>query len=381
MTRAGFHFILWLQKRLISAKAVLNSLNRACCSPHSKPFWYSIISISFSRRQPCSFSKYGLAVVILSVFSGYTFASTSVDGYFKTLKSCPAYLSKNKKTNPDQLTVPANEQYELVEINRAGQPDWFRIVIPDNAHTLRWVARDCGQANYRSTDHSHCDQTPGMADAYVLALSWQPAFCQTYGYEIGKPECLKLQTDSYASSHMVLHGLWPNQDNCGTNYGFCGVESLSHHCDYPSLTISKPIADKLRILMPSFAYGSCLERHEWQKHGSCQILSQDDYFSLALRLTEEADKTELGQYLYQHRGDHVPRKQLEDMVARSFGKEAVAKVYLGCKDGFLVDVFIQLPPLIPYTTPLAELVRKAPERRSHQGCPTTVGISDFHAGS
>ncbi len=62
-----------------------------------------------------------------------------------------------------------------------------------------------------------------MADSHVLALSSQSGFCQTYGFEAGKPECLKLSKTSYQARHLTLHGLWPKLNSCGQRYGFCGV--------------------------------------------------------------------------------------------------------------------------------------------------------------
>lgn len=304
-------------------------------------------------------------------------ASTAVIGSFDAKKACPAYLSKNNKTNPDNLTTQPAVRYQIVEINRSNQPNWLRIIFSDNSNPKRWVSASCGTASYSASENSACNQNPGMADSYVLALSWQPGFCQTYGYEAAKPECLSLKSTMYAASHLVLHGLWPNQDDCGHNYGYCGVQPMVNHCDYPSLALSKEVATRLNRLMPSFASGSCLERHEWNKHGSCQILTEDAYFSLAARLTEEIDQTNLGMYLHQHVGEKVSRKNLEAAVSRSFGNDAVNKVYLGCKNGILVDVLVQLPPLIPYNESLVSLVNKAKGLKRYQGCPPMIRISDF----
>lgn len=129
--------------------------------------------------------------------------------------------------------------------------------------------------------------------------------------------------------------------------------------------------------MPSFAVGGCLERHEWYKHGSCQVLSSNDYFSLALRLTQEVQATSFGSYLHDHVGQRVPLAQLREAIVQSFGEQAVYKVYLGCKNGYLVDIFIQLPALIPFTEPLDSLVKKSKPLSRYDGCPASVGISNF----
>ena len=307
-------------------------------------------------------------------------SSISVKGGFSVNKTCPAYLSKNKKTNPDNLMIEPGQFYPIREANRLIHPDWFRIELKDNntRTTLRWVNAECGQYNYQTIGKAVCNQSPGLADSYVLALSWQPAFCQAYGYQTGKPECRKLTANSYPASHLVLHGLWPNQDRCGQDYGFCKVEAQREFCDYTPLKLNESVASNLKELMPGYAHGSCLERHEWYKHGSCQALSVDEYFSLAMQLNREANKTVLGQFLHNHLGETVKRSELREKVRESFGSDASRKVYLGCKKGLLVDVYIQLPALIPPMESLQSLVKKAPDFQHYESCPGRITISDFN---
>ncbi|WED43048.1 ribonuclease T2 family protein [Legionella cardiaca] len=312
------------------------------------------------------------------VFPLLSFSSVSVDGSFEARKSCPVFLSKNKKTNPDNYMVQPSQIYVIKEVNRPIKPDWLRIELPNEEHSLRWVSTECGEYSFQARGKTTCEQLPGLADSYVLALSWQPGFCQTYGYELGKPECLKLTADSYQANHMVLHGLWPNQQICGEHYGFCGVRIKEHHCDYPEVNLSDKVAQTLRQFMPAYAAGSCLERHEWNKHGSCQTLSSDAYFALALRLNQEVNQTALGQFLHEHVGDTIRREELREKVRESFGKETSRKVYFGCKNGILVDIYIQLPALISSTESLAVLISKAPDFEHYDACPGNIVISDFN---
>ena len=304
-------------------------------------------------------------------------ASVVVSGSFEATQSCPAYLSKNSKSNPDHKMVMPSQSYPLREINRT-YPDWLRIELSDSHQELRWVSADCGIANYQAGSSGGCDHNPGRADAYVLALSSQPGFCQTYGYEAGKPECLNLSSTAFQSHHMVLHGFWPNQDACGQHYGYCGVKSRSNHCDYSPVNLSPVVANNLKSWMPSYNYGSCLERHEWNKHGSCQVLSSNDYFSLAMRLAAEADQTAFGEFLTKHYGDVVKLSDLRDAINQSFGVSNAGKVHLGCKRGILVDIFIVLPALIPFDESLSSLVNKSPDYNYHDACPKNVTISDFN---
>lgn len=322
-----------------------------------------------------------LVVLFLTILPFVSYSSAQVTGNLDATKACPAYVSKNKKTNPAQLHLKPGQRYDIHEVNRPINPDWLRVEIKDAAIPLRWVRADCGEYRYESSGREYCKKNPGLADSYVLALSWQPAFCQTYGYEAAKPECLSLPANSYQANHLSLHGLWPNQASCGQSYGFCGVEMRSHHCEYLAVELTQEVAKDLQQLMPSYAYGSCLERHEWNKHGSCQILSSDEYFSLAMRLNREVEKTALGQFLHNSRGETVKRAELREKIRQSFGKEASNKVYLGCKNGLLVDVYIQLPALIPANESLESLVKKAPDFQRPDACPAAIGISDFNSES
>lgn len=322
--------------------------------------------------------------IFLSFFffsSSSVFSSISVVGNFQAQDSCEAYISKNKQSNPDGSHVIPKTQYKIIEINRPQNPDWLRIEIPTSNYPIRWVNARCGTFNYDVNGKSNCEQIPGLADSYVLALSWQPGFCQTYGYEMNKPECTHLNKSSYSASHLVLHGLWPNQQICGQHYGYCGTKPQKNHCDYQPLNLSEGVAVSLRQFMPSFAYGSCLERHEWNRHGSCQILTSDQYFSLAIRLNQEANATQLGEYLHDHVGDFISKSQIQTAVLSSFGNNAIKKIYLGCKNGVLVDIYIQLPALIPQTESLTSLVNKAPDFMAHDSCPNQIFISDFNKSS
>ncbi len=222
-----------------------------------------------------------------------------------------------------------------------------------------------------------CDVSAGMADSYVLAMSLQPGFCQTSGSGAGKPECIKLTPDSYEAKHLVLHGLWPNQNACGQHYAFCGVEQKTKHCAYSPVRLSEQVDKDLKKLMPSYHYGSCLERHEWNKHGSCQILSSDDYFSLAMRLTAEADQSDFGVFLTVNNGNLVKRSVMREAIAKSFGTYNSGKFYLGCKNGLLVDVFISLPVWISFDKPLSSLVNSAPDYQYKDTCPTNILISSY----
>lgn len=314
---------------------------------------------------------------VLALVSSALSASIPVSGHYDATKNCPTYLSKNTKSNPGHITVIAGQSYPLREINKLA-PDWMRVEISPTE--LRWVSAECGEADYRAQAPINCSDS-NMADSYVLALSSQPGFCETYGYEAGKPECMHLSGTSYEAKHLTLHGLWPNKNTCGQRYGYCNVSAKANHCDYAPLHLSVAVASDLKHLMPSFSHGSCLERHEWNKHGSCQARSADDYFTVAMRLAKETDQSALGEFLREHKGDVVTLVALRQAVANAFGKENAHKIYLGCKNHVLVDIFIQLPANLNEGDSIFSLVDKAPNHSTLNTCSKRITISSFDKDS
>ena len=51
----------------------------------------------------------------------------------------------------------------------------------------------------------------GLSGRFVLALSWEPAFCET---QPDVPECRSQTTGSLDARQFSLHGLWPPDVYC-----------------------------------------------------------------------------------------------------------------------------------------------------------------------
>ncbi|MFZ9036276.1 MAG: ribonuclease T2 family protein [Francisellaceae bacterium] len=224
----------------------------------------------------------------------------------------------------------------------------------------------------------YCHKDSGYADSYVLALSSQAGFCQTYGYDAGKKECQEMTQNSPYLYQFTLHGLWPNQDACGTNYGFCNTKKQRNFCDYESLNLSTKTADALKAVMPSYNYGTCLARYEWNKHGSCQALNQDDYFGVAIDLVSQINSSNFGLYFKKHVGQTISLHELESAFDQSFGSNMHQKLYLNCKQGVLVDLYIELPLFDAHSSlDLKQLLPMAPDAKKDH-CPSNFKLSDFH---
>jgi ribonuclease T2 len=107
-------------------------------------------------------------------------------------------------------------------------------------------------------------------------------------------------------------------------------------------------AETLKALagvMPSAAHGSCLQRHEWYKHGSCQTQwDADGYFHIAMRLLKEFNEGGMATFMSNNIGKTVTSQSFFDAVDKAFGDGAHQRLQISCSGGNLIDVFINLPP-------------------------------------
>ncbi|QEO57137.1 ribonuclease T2 family protein [Francisella marina] len=322
-----------------------------------------------------------LVIVLLALITTSVYA-VPAKGTFTAESSCQAYISKNKMTNPDNTYVIAGQIYSIQEKNKDTNPDWFRVFISNASESqLRWVSSSCGIADIEEggdTPAKQCVQEPGLADSYVLALSWQPAFCETYGFSAGKQECKNLPVDSAAAKSFSLHGFWPNQDTCGTNYGFCDAQKQSDFCNYAPLNLDDKTMELLHSVMPGYNDSSCLQRHEWYKHGTCQLHDQNQYYTQAATFVNQINDSKLEQLFSQNIGKDITIEQFDNAFNQSFGAGTSNKVYLNCKDGMLVDVYISLPKNAdePSQKDLSALLANAPNA-NQSTCQNTFKISNF----
>lgn len=307
-----------------------------------------------------------LIVVVFSNVFQIACASTPVTGTITATQTCDAFVSKNKRTNPGDIRLEINQSYLVFEANKANNPTWYRIRVTDAKPTERWIAKHCGTINVQVGDGGGSDdgnggednpcQTPGLEDSYVLALSWQPAFCETHR---DKSECRIEDKESYQASNFTLHGLWPNKKSCGTHYGFCGEvrNKPGDFCDYPMLPLFTETRHDLEQVMPSALAGSCLQRHEWFKHGTCQTgWSMDEYYEVAIDLTEQFNESGIAYFVSRNIGKSVTEADFKSKVDCAHGDGAHQRIELKCKSGNLVDVYINLPSDITQGVSLGELM-------------------------
>lgn len=233
------------------------------------------------------------------------------------------------------------------------------------------------------TNSSLAEGVPGKFDYYVLALSWQPAFCET---RPNKTECVSQNQRRFDAKNFVLHGLWPNtRRNSGDNYGYCNVPGKlrkGNWCDLPALKLSDAVRKRLPTFMPGSA--SCLQRHEWYKHGTCSGLSANEYYALADKLVRMVSKTEFSKFISSNIGRYVKRNTVLKAFEKEFGKGSRSFLELKCKSAkgikFLTEIRIYLQKNLTESNRLKDLL---PERkiRVRGGCPRKFKIDKAGSGN
>lgn len=171
-------------------------------------------------------------------------------------------------------------------------------------------------------------QAAGAKD-FVLALSWQPAFCETHR---DKLECLTQTSERFDATALVLHGLWPQPK--GATY--CNVDRKVKARDkagdwdkLPASALSASNWAMLQKIMPGTQ--SYLNRHEWIKHGSCSGMSQTRYFRSSAKLLALVNRSAVRKLLKSRVGTLVMRKDIAAAFDKAFGPGAGKRVVFKCR--------------------------------------------------
>lgn len=209
----------------------------------------------------------------------------------------------------------------------------------------------------------------------ILAVSWQPAFCET---KPNKPECKTQTADRYDASHFALHGLWPMRKNyCGVDQADIDADKKGRWTDLPEVKLSTATRESLDKLMPGTQ--SALERHEWIKHGTCTNLSQEDYFAEAISLLDTLNASKVNALFAAQVGKAVTQDQVQSAFDESFGAGAGRRVKMRCEqDGdrrIVTELTIGLGDGDP-KTPLANRIQSAGGTKfdCDQGIVDPVGL-------
>lgn len=303
-----------------------------------------------------------LIVGVILTLSLPAAASVRVDGSFTPSGACEAFHSFRHQSDSTTIRLQSGQRYDALETNQR-DGDWVRIAVPDGSGHSQpyWVLKSCGSAQIsgwvQSADArlAQC-QKPNQEDSYVLALGWQPGFCEHTAAGHRAPECKAIKEGELLVSHLTLHGLWPNQQICGKSYGSCSTQPME---------LTDRTLGRLRMWMPSLRFSQDLARHEWLKHGTCQALDDDAYFSTAVELTEKVDQSVIGQLIRGHIGEEMETEILRQRIIDSMGAAAAKRVQLVCMEGrYLTEVRVNLSPVLNTSNKISTVMKNGPEFKS-----------------
>jgi ribonuclease T2 len=280
-----------------------------------------------------------IAAALLAFVALQSSASESASGNFVASKRCEAYSSFAKRTNPGEIYISAGTSYTVHEINKTDY-DWLRIDVPGAQPKLRWVQRECGTPALEQREERTAARagevctSPNQQDSYVLAITWQPGFCEHANYKGKKPECDAMNGGTLPAKNLSLHGLWPNKKECGTNYGSCSGQPFA---------LSKDTIEKVAPWMPNFFYERTFGAYEWNKHGKCQSLPPDEYFIKAVSAVRVVNDSEVGKIVLGNTGKSFRVSEFFDRVKARYGDKVASTITLVCtQKKYLQEIRVSL---------------------------------------
>lgn len=304
-----------------------------------------------------------IIAVALAFFAQPAQAEVKLSGNFTATTACPAYQSINRQTNPGNITTQAGQSYPLLAANTTPATH-VRLVMPGAQPPQRWVSVDCGTSPaLAGTPVSETAPRPTTyrGTQYVLAVNWQPAFCELNSRT---RECRDQRPNSFEATNFTLHGLWPQPR--GNEY--CGVSERDRWSsidgrwrDLPALDLTIAQRRDLDQVMPGSQSG--LDRHEWIKHGTCYSQSERDYYADALDLMLALNTSAVADLFAANIGRRLTLAEVKAAFDTAFGPGAGARVSMACEpDGnrvLITELRINLTGPIDGPDSLADLIAAA----------------------
>lgn len=323
-----------------------------------------------------------LTALLSGLCASAAFAQVKMEGQFTASKACPAVVSIKKGTNPDNKSIEAGKSYELLGKNKDDASHYY-IKVPGSDPAQRWVAIDCG-----STDGSKVTAAPAPAQKpvntsqgtvkpkpnsrgfggkepyYVLALSWEPAFCEGMR---DKAECKAEKPTSFEATHFTLHGLWPQPRRnqfCGVDPKLSALDDQHQWDSLPEPELTPETKAALDVAMPGTQ--SNLQRHEYIKHGTCYPAdSAEQYFKDEMRLAAEVNVSPVQAFMAANIGKKIDADDLRAKFDEAFGQGAGSKVEVNCdRSGRISEVVLNVKGDIPGGADLKALLANADEAQS-----------------
>lgn len=181
-------------------------------------------------------------------------------------------------------------------------------------------------AGEEMSDQATSDGAAGRTE-YVLAVSWQPGFCETRPQ---RKECESQTAERFDATNLSLHGLWPlRKSYCGVKADVRAKDRKGNWLELPKLAMADDTAARLLVAMPGVQSG--LDRRQWLRSGTCQDGSVDDYFAVQLRMLEELNRSAVGALFRQRIGSELDEATIKQAFDQSFGAGAGDRVRMRCQ--------------------------------------------------
>ncbi|MEM9044261.1 MAG: ribonuclease T2 [Pseudomonadota bacterium] len=161
---------------------------------------------------------------------------------------------------------------------------------------------------------------PGDFSHYVLALSWNAAWCDAEGDDRGAGQC-----DAVHDHGWLMHGLWPQRENGWPEY--CRKTGRD-----PSRTETGAMADVMG--------SGGLAWHQWKKHGRCSGLSYQQYFDLSRAAYESVQRPEILRRVTEPLA--IAPKVIEEAFLQVNPGLAADQLAVKCRGGLIREVRICL---------------------------------------
>lgn len=205
---------------------------------------------------------------------------------------------------------------------------------------------------------------------YVLAISWQPAFCET---RPRKPECTSQTGDRFDTNNFSLHGLWPQpraRAYCNVDRDLISLDKAGKWTQLPEQILSSETREALDKVMPGVMSG--VERHEWIKHGSCYSgKTAERYFTDSLALIAEINASPVRDLFAENIGSELLTTDIQAAFTRAFGQGTGDRIRVACKqDGsrrIITEITVGLAGGLEAPPDLTRLIPASPPVDS--GCP------------
>lgn len=312
-------------------------------------------------------------------------AETPASGTFIARQPCPATVSIRKGANPGNVSLQPDRPYTVLAKNKPDATHYL-IDVPGAEPARRWVAVGCGDAmladgggggggnggggNSGDGNGGGGGGQAGGKPDYVLAVSWQPAFCET---KPDKKECETQTADRFDATHFTLHGLWPRKQYCNIGADIVAHDKNNSWDRLPAPELSDETRKALSDVMPGTM--SLLDRHEWIKHGTCFLDgAAETYFARSLALMSQLNASKVRDLFAGSIGQETTRAEIRQAFDETFGEGAADRVRVECKkDGgrnLIVEMTIGLSGDITSDSKLTDLIAAAPAGDS--GCPRGV---------